>query len=57
MKLDIIKGLQRFYKMYYPVFIDGAECLDATSRSNIEMDSQIVFLTVSNDALSFRRFE
>lgn len=53
MKLDIIKGLQRFYKMHYPVFIDGAECLDVTSRSNIEMDSQIVFLTVSNDELSF----
>lgn len=49
MKLDIIKGLQKFYNVYFPVFIDGAECFDSTSKENVNMNCQIVFLTVSND--------
>lgn len=49
MKLDIIKGLQKFYGMYVPVFIDGAECLDTDSKKNIQMECQMVYLTVSDD--------
>ena len=49
MKLDIIKGLQKFYNAYFPVFIDGAECFDSKSKKTVNMDCQIVFLTVSND--------
>lgn len=49
MKLDIIKGLQKFYNVYFPVFIDGAECFDSKSKKTVNMDCQIVFLTVSND--------
>ena len=49
MKLDIIKGLQKFYNAYFPVFIDDAECFDSKSKKTVNMDCQIVFLTVSND--------
>lgn len=47
MKLDIIRGLQEYYGEYYPVFVDGAEALDETSMSQIQMDCQIVYLKVS----------
>ena len=49
MKLDIINGLQRFYGISYPVFVDGAECLDTNSKKSIQMDCQMVYLTVSDD--------
>ena len=48
-KLDIIRGLQRFYGQYFPVFLDGAECLDSTSIGAIEMDTQLILLSVSED--------
>lgn len=50
MKLDIIRGLQKFYGQHYPVFIDRAECLDDNSLKGIEVDCQAVFLNVSNDS-------
>lgn len=46
-KLDIIKGLQRFYGRFYPVFLDGAECLSDETRKRIEMDCQIIYLCVT----------
>lgn len=52
MKLDIINGLQNFYGMRFPVFIDGAECLDSESKKKIDMDCQLVYLTVSDCKLS-----
>ena len=51
MKLDVLRGLQSFYKMHYPVFIDGAECLDSKSKKAINMDCQLIYLTVSDDEL------
>lgn len=48
-KLDIIKGLQRFYGQYYPVFLDNAECLDSKSKAEIEMDCQLIMMCVSED--------
>lgn len=48
-KLDIIKGLQRFYGQNYPVFLDGAECLSDETVKRIEMDCQLVLLKVSED--------
>ena len=47
-KLDIISGLQKFYKQSLPVIVDGAECLD-DKHSNIETDYQLIQLRVSND--------
>lgn len=46
-KLDIIKGLQRFYRQHYPVFLDGAECLSDDTMKRIDMDCQMVYLKVS----------
>lgn len=48
-KLDIIKGLQRFYGQSYPVFLDGAECLSDETVKRIEMDAQIILLKVTED--------
>lgn len=48
-KLDIIKGLQRFYGQSYPVFLDGAECLSDETVKRIEMDCQLILLKVSED--------
>lgn len=48
-KLDIIKGLQRFYSQNYPVFLDGAECLSDETAKRIEMDCQLILLKVSED--------
>ena len=47
MKLDIIKGLQKFYDLQLPVFIDCAESLSKESRTKINMDCQMTYLTVS----------
>lgn len=47
MKLDIINGLQKFYKQYYPVFIDGAECLSSDTFNSIKMNCQTVWLKVA----------
>jgi DNA repair exonuclease SbcCD ATPase subunit len=49
MKLDIIKGLQKFYGVEYPVFVDGAECLDTDNLNAIKMDCQMIYLCVSDD--------
>ena len=48
-KLDIIKGLQRFYGQNYPVFLDGAECLSDETAKRIEMDCQLILLKVTED--------
>lgn len=49
MKLDIIRGLQSFYNMYLPVFIDGAEALSESTMKMINTDCQIILLKVSED--------
>lgn len=49
MKIDIIKGLQKFYGQYYPVFLDGAECLSEDTRNSIATDCQIIYLSVNED--------
>lgn len=52
MKIDIIKGLQKFYGQSYPVFLDGAECLSDNSLTLINMDCQMIYLKVTrNDRL------
>ena len=50
MKLDIIKGLQKFYKSQLPVFVDCAESLSKETRDKINMDCQITYLTVSENS-------
>ena len=54
MKLDVIRGLQKFYNQYYPVFIDNAECLSEETRKMIQMDCQTIWLSVSDGELTVR---
>lgn len=49
LKVDIAESLQRFYGTYAPVIIDEAERLDSTTRSLIGCDSQLIYMTVSDD--------
>lgn len=49
MKMDIIHGLQKFYGQHYPVFLDGAECLDSRSMSSIQSDCQLIYLVVNEE--------
>lgn len=48
-KLDIIKGLQRFYSQHCPVFLDGAECLSDETAKRIETNCQLILLKVTED--------
>ena len=48
-KLDIVKGLQKFYGSFYPVFLDNAECLDSKSKSKIDMNCQLIMMCVSEE--------
>lgn len=48
-KLDIIKGLQKFYGQYYPVFLDNAESLSEETLKRIDMPCQLVLLKVTED--------
>lgn len=51
-KLDIINGLQNFYGQYYPVFVDGAECLSEDTMNRIDIEAQLIMLTVSECGLT-----
>lgn len=50
-KLAIVDGLQKFYGVSYPVFVDGAERLDDKTMEQIQVDFQIIFLKVSEGDL------
>ncbi len=50
-KLDIVKGLQKFYGQHYPVFLDGAECLDLESKARIDMNCQLIMSSVNESEL------
>ena len=48
-KLDIISGLQKFFGQSYPVFLDNAESLSEQTIKRIDMDCQLVMMSVSED--------
>lgn len=48
-KLDIIKGLQKFYGCNYPVILDNAECLSQDTEARIKIDNQLIMFKVSED--------
>lgn len=49
-KLDICRGLQKFYGHELPIFLDGAECFDELNRQSLAvMDTQLILLCVSED--------
>ena len=49
MKIDIANSFQKFWGIYTPIIVDEAERLDKTSRNHIVSESQIIYLTVTND--------
>lgn len=46
-KIAIIDGLQKFYGMSYPIFVDCAAELDNSSLAGIKADAQLIFLKVA----------
>ena len=48
-KLNIISGLQKFFGQSYPVFLDNAESLSEQTTKRIDMDCQLVMMSVSED--------
>ena len=48
-KLDIIAGLQKFYGVSYPVFVDNFESVSNQTADRISMNGQLVLLKVTED--------
>ncbi len=46
-KIAIMDGLQKFYGVSYPIFVDRAAELDNSSLAGIKADAQLIFLKVS----------
>lgn len=45
-KIAIMDGLQKFYSVSYPIFVDCAAELDNSSLAGIKADAQLIFLKV-----------
>nr|DAD89013.1 MAG TPA: chromosome partition protein [Siphoviridae sp. ctv0N24] len=45
-KITIMNGLQKFYGVSYPIFVDCAAELDNSSLAGIKADAQLIFLKV-----------
>lgn len=43
-KLDIVKGLQRYYQKFYPVFVDDFSLVTENTECRIDMDCQLIKL-------------
>lgn len=46
-KIAIMDGLQKFYGVNYPIFVDRAAELDNSSLAGIKADAQLIFLKVA----------
>lgn len=46
-KIAIMDGLQKFYGVNYPIFVDYAAELDNSSLAGIKADAQLIFLKVA----------
>lgn len=46
-KIAIMDGLQKFYGVSYPIFVDCAAELDNSSLAGIKTDAQLIFLKVA----------
>lgn len=46
-KISIMDGLQKFYGVSYPIFVDCAAELDNSSLGGIKADAQLIFLKVA----------
>ena len=53
-KIDAMNGIQKYFNLDYPIWIDDAEHLDTESMKKLESDHQLIVLRVSDDKeLSF----
>jgi hypothetical protein len=49
-KIDICRGLQKFYNQDLPIWLDGAECFDEKNREALsDMGAQLILLCVSDE--------
>lgn len=48
-KLDAMNGIQKFYKLDYPIFLDNAEHLDKWNLAQLPTEHQMIVLTVTDD--------
>ena len=53
-KLDIIDGLQKFFKEEYPVFIDDFEHITSNTSSRIDMNCQLIMLSAMDGVKELR---
>ncbi len=51
-KIAIMDGLQKFYGVSYPIFIDCAAELDNSSLAGIKADAQLIFLKVAEGEMT-----
>lgn len=51
-KIAIMDGLQKFYGVSYPIFVDCAAELDNSSLAGIKADTQLIFLKVSEGEMT-----
>lgn len=54
-KLDIVKGLQKFYSQNYPVFLDNAESLSLITMKRITMECQLVMMCVGENQFVIKK--
>lgn len=48
-KIDAMNGIQKFFNLDYPIWLDNAEHLDKRSLEKIDTEHQLIVLTVSDD--------
>lgn len=51
-KIAIMDGLQKFYGVSYPIFVDCAAELDNSSLAGIKADAQLIFLKVAEEDMT-----
>ena len=51
-KIAIMDGLQKFYVVSYPIFVDCAAELDNSSLAGIKADTQLIFLKVAEGEMT-----
>jgi hypothetical protein len=49
-KLAILEGFQNFYDMHLPIIVDGASEIDAENKERINLNTQVIFLSVVDGA-------
>ena len=49
-KLAILEGFQNFYDMHLPIIVDGASEIDTENKERINLNTQVIFLSVVDGA-------